>query len=132
MDKNELEKLRQRVAAGNEKLNLAWLEINKIEDEKQQKEKRAAWDEAVLKLRGLCNELNKSGCFSCLYPAQRCFDWPEGLCCLVCPDLFWINPNEKVKNTAPKIISDQAIEQVKQVRDNPELKKFLAELGGLI
>lgn len=134
MDKNEIEKLRERVAAGNDKLNAALNKIHEIQNPEEHQKQLDRWYESKAKLIKLTDQLNQAGFFDCLYQSKRCFDNDGNVYCLVCPDMFWINPNEKKKPAASaKIISDKTLQSAKELQvQKVELEKFLFELGDLI
>lgn len=87
----EIIKLRDRVALGNEKLYFAWEKIKNMERE-ERKQTLQQFDEANKKLMGLCSQLKLMGYTECLYIREGrknkgCLynaDQP-GWFCYVCP-----------------------------------------------
>ena len=137
----EVEALRQRVANGNTKLINAWMEYKKITEEEESKRQFRLWGEAVDRLTGLCCELQRAGFMGCLYGVHKCFDWPDGMCCLACSetgDPMWDLLARDMGERRPvakqeTVITAETIQQVKTAKsENAELKIFLETLGGRI
>ena len=85
-----LEELKARVKEGNEKLNLAWQRLVKMDHSSQRwAEEAERWHQANERLSSLCTELKLKYNFNdCLYiengkKTRGCLT--EGLGCRVCP-----------------------------------------------
>jgi len=83
--------LKERVKAGNSKLNLAWEQICRIDHNTQEwKDAMEQWHQANVKLSGLCTRLELLGYTDCLYldaegkKAIKCSEMGK-LGCRVCP-----------------------------------------------
>ena len=97
MNKEEqINTLKEKVKLGNQKLNLAWDQICKIDHESQRwNDEVERWHQANEKLSLLCMELEGLGFVDCLYlengkKTRRCLP-PVGLSCRVCPSIrrYW-------------------------------------------
>lgn len=89
--KQELEALKSRVVAGNEKLFQAWLVIRDISDRDERERQFDRWNEAQEKLHHLCLELKYHFNYrDCLYldengkKTKRCIDEGDGWWCQCC------------------------------------------------
>lgn len=134
---DEVEKLRQRVAAGVEKLMKAWAEGKQIENDTEFAEFTNNFFKSRDKLDALCSELMAKGYNQCLWTkppwpelwgARRgCNAWPEDIypCCWVCP----MNPHqywdEKIAPINNKPVSHKSSK-------GDVIIEFLKTLGGLI
>ncbi|MFA5252941.1 MAG: hypothetical protein WC454_10205, partial [Phycisphaerae bacterium] len=131
---DEVEKLRQRVAAGVEKLVTAWQKMKTMTDEDFANAQIQFW-EADKKLKGLCAQLEFMGYHDCLwtkepYPKEwgtrrGCSAWPgEGYCfvCSMDPHRFW---DEKIAYVPSRKVNHHE-DQGEQVIE------FLKTLGGVI
>ena len=84
-----LEELKSRVREGNEKLNLAWQRLVKMDHSTPRWEEEVErWHQANERLSSLCSELKYAGFHDCLYivdgkKTRGCLT--EGLGCRVCP-----------------------------------------------
>jgi hypothetical protein len=129
---DEIEPLRARVAAGVEKLMIAWKEGLKIPKDDDYTVFCDSFFKARDKLDWLCRELMAKGFEGCLwqhepYPAawgnQRgCNAWGE-MVCWVCPKKIEDYWNENMPSAGG---------QVKQSHKGEKTIKFLETLGGLI
>lgn len=126
----EVEALRARVAAGNEKLIHAFLQFQKMPDGPEADDFYKAWSAAETKLQALAKELRKSY-VGCLYTGQeyeqekqrRCNSWPEGMFCLVCGDSDLLWESVIARAPGPRRSKTPAPEEVIE---------FLKTLGGKI
>ena len=101
MDK-DLQALKERIKAGNEKLISSWPRIWDIQDEDERHREIKRWDKANLLLDALCMELVYRFDFrDCLHldgnghktrPCVR----QDGFCCFVCPSdtPYWRREDE--------------------------------------
>ena len=89
--------LRERVVTGNQKLNLAWAEICKMDHTSQEwKDALERWHQANERLSTLCSQLKMLGYEDCLYidgkgkKIMRCGGLGE-LGCRVCSSMipYW-------------------------------------------
>lgn len=83
--------LRDRVILGNKKLNDAWKQICKIDNESQEwRDLLEQWHQANKKLSSLCTKLQVGGYEDCLYldkkgrKTVKCLE-QGGIGCRVCP-----------------------------------------------
>ncbi len=123
----EIEALRKRVAAGNEKLVLALLALVEIEDMAVYDVQMKAWYSARDKLNTLYKMLRDLGYSDCLYVengarTRKCDSWPKGRNCIVCTsdEIYW---NEVICAGHSKHIS---------VKYGDDVIEFLKTLGGKI
>ena len=98
MEKNEeLEALKNRVKAGNLKLNLAWQQLKEMTHNTEEWATQfERWHQANEKLSLLCTELKLKGYEDCLYmengkKIKKCLEPGESLGCRVCPSsrAYW-------------------------------------------
>ncbi|MDD4961005.1 MAG: hypothetical protein PHX07_02085 [Candidatus Marinimicrobia bacterium] len=126
---SRIEILRARVAAGNQKLINAFVQIKASLNDADYDAKMAEFRRAQHKLDALCDELRILGYNDCLYIVEgvrdiRCNSWPDDQCCWVCPcdELFWEN-----------VICGRGSNKISEsVKHKHDLVEFLATLGGLI
>jgi hypothetical protein len=98
----EVQQLRERVAAGNEKLIKAFLQIQKMPDGKELDDNFKAFGASGDKLVSFAKELSHKfvGCYYTDIEEERygvnshCTSWPDGMVCFVCGNagLFWDDP----------------------------------------
>lgn len=86
----DLEELKQRVKAGNKRLNDAWEAICQIDHNSQRwADELERWHQANEKLSKLCTQLEALGFESCLYIENGIKTKPclpvDSLSCRVCP-----------------------------------------------
>ena len=88
---NDLQALKERIKAGNEKLIAAWPRIWDIQDKQEREQALKRWDKGNRLLDGLCMELMYRFDFrDCVYldknghKTKPCIR-PDGFCCFVCP-----------------------------------------------
>ena len=100
----ELEAMKERVRAGNDKLMAAWSRVREIADENERKQQLGRWDEASSLLDVLSRELMyRLNYRECLYmengkKTEPCVR-PDGSGCLVCPSEtpYWRGEEEGQK-----------------------------------
>jgi len=103
----ELEALKSRIRQGNNKLNLAWLQIREMNGEEKEKQ-LDRWNEAQEKLHYLNLELKAKGYCDCLYrnekgeKTKRCLDEPNGWWCNVCSSNYSYWEEELMSLASPK------------------------------
>ena len=95
MEKNEeIEALRNRVKAGNEKLIKAWSQLKEMTHNTEEWATQfERWHQANEKLSLLCTELKLKGYEDCLYmengkKIKKCLEPGESLGCRVCPSSY--------------------------------------------
>jgi hypothetical protein len=100
----ELEAMKERVRAGNDKLMAAWPRIWDIADENERKRRLGRWDKASTLLHVLCGELKyRFNYRDCLYMESGKKTKPcvrsDGSGCLVCPSEtpYWRGEEEGPK-----------------------------------
>ena len=103
---SEVIALRERVKAGNLKLNLAWQQICELDHNSQEwRDELERWHQANEKLSGLCRELKLRNYNDCLYlnkdgkKIKRCLG---GLGCRVCPSSYPYWEQELMELPSPK------------------------------
>ena len=118
--------LRNRVIAGNEKLNTAWDQLCLMDHESQQwKDELERWHQANERLSILCTQLKSMGYDDCLYldkdgkKAKSCLD--EGIGCRVCPSRIPYWEKELMSLPSPKAYPAK--------HEESEATEFLKVLG---
>ena len=88
---DEVVALRERVKAGNEKLNTAFNQLRQIVDRQAEwAEQFERWHQANEKLSLFCTQLEELGCTDCLYmengkKVRKCLAPGDSIGCRVCP-----------------------------------------------
>ncbi len=105
--------LRDRIRQGNDKLSKARLQIQNFEEGEEKERQWDRWNEAQVKLRYLCSELQIKGYHDCLYiengkRTKNCLSNPDGFECQGCPSSVPYWEKELMALPGPKRAKSEA------------------------